>query len=363
MADIKINDDFKKLAETMDVHNFTISDRYIMAEMVPDMLAGLLHPDDEIRQKVAAEQLHAELTRQVATGEIQLHDPDSKLPIRTANLGADMIHTDIEKFAALCGLTVEWKKKKGSPMQWDMKEFTEELAMEWLKKPCWSIAEAVFLLGEVQIPVSRRAGYPLPPEFAGNAGGGLDSLIRAIVTRQLKPIANVDGSILGRFPLYSPADMISVAESIDFGNWNNWKMRLGRVLTTQTQTDTSWPDEIRNEPRITFRFPQPDASPKQAKTQDDGINQELQTDADLAAAATITSRFIESVIVDMEKGNEKITVSTIWPKLLTLSGKSIIEDTKPYALLCNVGEDDLYHLKKGAVKGVLQRRRARQRHA
>ncbi len=119
--------------------------------------------------------------------------------------------------------------------------------------------------------------------------------------------------------------------------------------------DASWLAEIENA--------QPETNPMHAKTPDDSINQELQPDADLAAAATITSRFIESVIVDMEKGNAKITVSTIWNKLLTLTGKSIIEDTKPDALLCNVGEDDLYHLKRGAVKGVLQRRRARQRHA
>lgn len=129
-------------------------------------------------------------------------------------------------------------------MDWDMQEFTEELAMEWLKKPCWSIAESMLLLGEYQVPVSRRAGYPLPPEFAGNAGNGLDSLIRAIIAQQLKPIANVEGSIRGRFPLYSPADVISVAESIDFGNWKNWKNRLKRLQVTQIQTDTEMVNKI-----------------------------------------------------------------------------------------------------------------------
>ncbi len=246
MAKITITDNFKKLAQDSDVHKFTFSDRYIIAGMVPNMLAGLLHPNDDGLQSVAAEQLRIELTRQVESGAIQLHDPYSKLPLQNANLGAEMTHTDIEKFAGICGLTLEWKAKKATLIDWDMQEFTEELAMEWLRKPCWSIAESVFLLGEHQVPVSRRAGYPLPPEFAGNAGSGLDSLIRTIVTRQLKPIAKAEGSIRGRFPLYSPADVISVAESIDFGNWKNWKMRLERLLAIQTQTDTSWPDEIRD---------------------------------------------------------------------------------------------------------------------
>ncbi|MHB1677342.1 MAG: hypothetical protein ACYCSS_07370 [Sulfuriferula sp.] len=126
-----------------------------------------------------------------------------------------------------------------------MHEFTEELAMEWLKKPCWSIAESVFLLGEHQIPVSKFAGYPFPPEFAGNAGSSMDSLIRAIVTQQLKPIANMEGSIRGRFPVYSPAEVISVAESIDFGKWKNWKKRLGRLQATQIQTGTEMLNKIK----------------------------------------------------------------------------------------------------------------------
>lgn len=127
-------------------------------------------------------------------------------------------------------------------MEWTMQEFTEELAMAWLKKPCWSIAEAVFLLGETQIPVSKLAGNPLPPEFAGNAGNDLDSLIRAIIAQQLKPIANTEGSIRGRFPLYSPADVIHVAEEINFGNWKNWKSRLEAINgadTKQSQAKTS----------------------------------------------------------------------------------------------------------------------------
>lgn len=110
-----------------------------------------------------------------------------------------------------------------------MQDFTEELAMEWLRKPCWSIAESVYLLGEGQVPVSKYAGYPLPPEFAGNAGGGMDSLIRAIQARKLQAIASVEGSIRGRFPVYSPEDVIRVAEAINFGNWQNWKSRLEAI--------------------------------------------------------------------------------------------------------------------------------------
>lgn len=114
-------------------------------------------------------------------------------------------------------------------MEWTMQDFTEELAMEWLRKPCWSIAESVYLLGEGQVPVSKYAGYPLPPEFAGNAGGGMDSLIRAIQARKLQAIASVEGSIRGRFPVYSPEDVIRVAEAINFGNWQNWKSRLEAI--------------------------------------------------------------------------------------------------------------------------------------
>lgn len=122
-------------------------------------------------------------------------------------------------------------------MEWDMQDFTEELAMAWLGKPAWSLAEAVFLLGEGQIPVCKRAGYPLPPEFAGNAGDGLDNLIRALQSGKLRSVGSASGSIFGKFPLYEPADIIQVAETINLGNWKNWKSRLELIKKAQEQLE------------------------------------------------------------------------------------------------------------------------------
>ena len=225
-------------------------------------------------------------------------------------------------------------------MEWTMRDFTEELAIEWLRKPCWSIAEAVFLLGETQIPVSKLAGYPLPPEFAGNAGSALDRLIRAIQTRQLQPIASVEGSIRGRFPIYAPADVIRVAEEINFGNWKSWKLRLEANKGADTkQTEVKTP---------------------QGEINQESLNHE---ETCPASAANVANRFVEKVIMEMEKSNVKVTLTKIWVELGKRNGSSIIEDSKPDGFLCNVGESDLHELKKGAVKGVLQRRRKRQRNA
>ncbi len=74
------------------------------------------------------------------------------------------------------------------------------------------------------------------------------------------------------------------------------------------------------------------------------------------------SRFVVQVANEMEHGNKKATVSSVWNVLATRVGNSVIEDSQPDAYLCNIGEPDLYHLTKGAVRGILTRRRTRQAH-
>lgn len=72
---------------------------------------------------------------------------------------------------------------------------------------------------------------------------------------------------------------------------------------------------------------------------------------------SIPARFVNEVAEEMEAGGRRITTATIWSELAKRVGKSIIEDTKPDAFLCNVGEDDLYRLTREAVRGILNRRK------
>ena len=74
------------------------------------------------------------------------------------------------------------------------------------------------------------------------------------------------------------------------------------------------------------------------------------------------SRLVVQVANEMEGRKKKVTVSSVWTALATMLGNSIIEDSKPDAYLCNIGDPDLYHLTKGAVRGILSRRKARQAH-
>lgn len=101
------------------------------------------------------------------------------------------------------------------------------------------------------------------------------------------------------------------------------------------------------------------------KATDGQINQESRSheEADSASAANAANRFVEDVIQEMEKSKVKVTVTTIWAELGKRNGSSIIEDSQPDGFLCNVGEPNFHKLTKGAVKGVLQRRRERQRNA
>jgi len=114
--------------------------------------------------------------------------------------------------------------KKSAPvaneaMNWDVQEITDEVAISWLKKPCWSIAEMALLLGGWGAPNNKYAGNPLPPICAPNGGEQMDRLSRAAMAGQLKPV----GQASGGFSMYSPMDLLTVAEVIDFGNWQYWK--------------------------------------------------------------------------------------------------------------------------------------------
>lgn len=71
------------------------------------------------------------------------------------------------------------------------------------------------------------------------------------------------------------------------------------------------------------------------------------------------TRLVETEARTMEERGERVTPSAMWAHLGGLVGKSIIEDTKSDAYLVNVGETDYYKLTKGAVRGILNRRKKR----
>ncbi len=75
----------------------------------------------------------------------------------------------------------------------------------------------------------------------------------------------------------------------------------------------------------------------------------------------IPAKFVNKVANDMEEKSMKVTPNSMWQQLGEHVGNSIIEDTKPHAFMCNIGEEDLYELTKGAVRGILNRRKLRKR--
>lgn len=70
---------------------------------------------------------------------------------------------------------------------------------------------------------------------------------------------------------------------------------------------------------------------------------------------------IEDVIQRMAKASVKVTVATIWVELGNLVGKSIIKESVTDKFLCNIGEESLYPITRGSIKGILERWRARQK--
>ncbi|MBZ0095023.1 MAG: hypothetical protein K8H75_06505 [Sulfuricella sp.] len=80
-------------------------------------------------------------------------------------------------------------------------------------------------------------------------------------------------------------------------------------------------------------------------------------------AGNAATRLVEDVIDKIEMNKKKATLSSVWLALGALVETSIIVDTQPGKYLCDVGNDDLYPITKGSIRGVLQRRRARLKHA
>lgn len=70
------------------------------------------------------------------------------------------------------------------------------------------------------------------------------------------------------------------------------------------------------------------------------------------------NRLVVTEAGKMEAEGKRVTTASMWLRLGELVGKSIIEDSKPDAFLCNIGAENLHRLTKGAVRGVLDRRRS-----
>jgi hypothetical protein len=98
-----------------------------------------------------------------------------------------------------------------------IKELTQERAVEWLSRACWSIGEVHWLLHGFE-PVRKTTTAFTPP---ANAGDDVEKLDRAILAGHLAPLNPGNGE-----PCYAPADVIRVAEAVDFGRWQTWKTRI-----------------------------------------------------------------------------------------------------------------------------------------
>lgn len=108
--------EFKKLSEINDFHEFEFFSRYMEAWAVPELLAGLLHPNNQILQQHTAVQLRQELTRLIDIGEILVYDQYTHLQVNDANISFQIAADGLTKFAAKCGLTMHFKQMQIEPL-------------------------------------------------------------------------------------------------------------------------------------------------------------------------------------------------------------------------------------------------------
>jgi hypothetical protein len=80
---------------------------------------------------------------------------------------------------------------------------------------------------------------------------------------------------------------------------------------------------------------------------------------DEATKGKVANRFIEQVANELEKAKKVVAVSTIYVEMSNRQGNSIVIDSKPEGLVCDVGETEPVLVTKSVIKGVLERRRKR----
>lgn len=107
----------------------------------------------------------------------------------------------------------------GHGKRWNIRVLTQEAAEDWLRKPCWSMSEALFLLNGIEVEGYNTCDSP--PNVA--SGKDADWLRRAQTSQQLIPVGHDKNGEAA----FSPRDVIQVAETGNIGCWRIWKSLLG----------------------------------------------------------------------------------------------------------------------------------------
>lgn len=185
----------------------------------------------------------------------------------------DSIFVDKHDFAI-------YQVRSGNQKSWNIRWITDEQALEWARKSCWSMGEALWLLlGLVPTPVNTRDVLPDPDIFVGKV---VDALHRAVLAEDLNPC----GQDKHGESVFRPADIVRAVKSQNVGMWEYWEQAL-----LEAQTGMSTPVFYGNAARVlaemdagedaTFRFPEPieGASPGTGgeKTKKESLPQGLTT--------------------------------------------------------------------------------------
>lgn len=109
----------------------------------------------------------------------------------------------------------------------------DEKAMEWAKKPSWSLAEAEFLLFGLEARKADGSTWSFFP-IASNAGYTTDWFMRDIGASNLVRSCAVNG-----VDAYRPADLVASAKRGNIGLWQVWEEYLQSHIQSGTKVVSS----------------------------------------------------------------------------------------------------------------------------
>ncbi len=119
----------------------------------------------------------------------------------------------------------------GDSKDYALNFLTDEATLEWLKKPCWSMTEAVLLLQGMEIKAKNTK--KLPPDLENFVGGVPDYLERASVTGELPSVGRDNQGVA----VYRPVDVIQTAKAGNVGIWRYWESALPYAGVTYGQDE------------------------------------------------------------------------------------------------------------------------------
>ncbi len=110
-----------------------------------------------------------------------------------------------------------YQARPGNQKSWNIGWITDEQALEWARKPCWSMGEALWLLsGFVPTAVNTKDVFPTLDNFVG---GEVDALHRAVLAGDLKPL----GQDKNGESVFRPADIVKTAKAANVGIGEYWE--------------------------------------------------------------------------------------------------------------------------------------------